>query len=250
MTWLVASAIADDVGALRQSALWRDVRRFNAPVQLAIAAGLEVAAKARRPHDAALISLAPCETGSPELHRWVHDIARGQPGVRMNPTHTLHAVDNLALSVLGIRLETRGYGMGLGGAPGMLWVALELALERLEGDEAEVIVIAGDQESGHRDSPASAIALLLAREPAPIAPLASGRRVQIAGIERTRRNESNPSNERNEPNESNAPVAHAAAGASRLLAALATMSPGTHRYRVPLIDGDGLDDIAVVVEVA
>jgi hypothetical protein len=231
MSWLVATSVLDDLAALRASPLWRDVRRFNAPVQLAIAAGLEIAAKARSARDAALISLAPCETGSPELHHWVHDIASGKPGVRMNPTHTLHAVDNLALSVLSIRLEARGYGMGLGGAPGMLWVALELARERLERDESEVIIVAGDQETGHRESPASAIALLLAREPAPYAAL--GRAVRIASIERTRAAS---------PGE---PIAHAAAGGQRFLAALAA-----GRYRVPAADGDGLDDIVVVTEVA
>lgn len=228
--WLVASSVVDDLAALRASALWRDVRRFNAPVQLAIAAGLDVATRARRPAEAALISLAPCETGSPELHHWVHDIASGKPGVRMNPTHTLHAVDNLALSVLAIRLEARGYGMGLGGAPGMLWVALELALER---PEPEVIVVAGDQVSGHHESPASALALLFAREPAPYPAL--GRAVRIAGIERTRA--ASPVT----------PVAHAVTGGRRFVASLASCAP---RYRVPAEDSDGSDEIVIVTEVA
>ncbi|MEJ7599634.1 MAG: hypothetical protein WKG01_17135 [Kofleriaceae bacterium] len=227
--YLVASAVVDDLAALRAGPLWRDVRRFNAPIQLAIAAGLAVG---RTSSEVALISLAPCQTGSPALHRWVHDIASGAPGVRMNPTHTLHAVDNLALSVLSIRLEARGYGMGLGGAPGMLWSALELVLER--GDP-EVIVVAGDQQTGHEDSAASAIALRFAREAAPPQPL--GRTVRLVAVERTRA-----------PSERITP--HAAAGGCAWLAAVAGYGPGHARYRVPAQDGDGLDAIELLVEVA
>jgi hypothetical protein len=225
VSWLVASAIRTDVAALRdgEPALWRQLRRYNAPVQLALAAAVEVAARARRPADAALISLAPCETGSPELHRWVRDIDAGTPGVRMNPTHTLHAVDNLALSVLAMRLGARGWAIGLGGAAGQLWVALELALER---PEPEVIVLAGDQ----RGEIAAGTALLLAREPAPTAT------ARLIGIARTRRP---------------APCEpHAADGACAMLAALQAAPAGPFVYRVPPTHGDGIDELAITWEVA
>ena len=224
MTYLVGSAVVDDLAALRAGPLWREVRRYNAPVQLAIAAGLEVA---RGASEAALIALAPCQPGSPELHRWVRDIA-GAAGVRMNPTHTLHAVDNLALSVLSIQLGAHGYGMGLGGAPGMLWSALELVLERAD---PAAIVVAGDQRSGHEDSAATAIALRFAARRHPTrrsaARSAGGGRPHAAPAE---------------------VMPHAADGGRRWLAALAAHAPA--RYRVPTHDGDGLDAIEIVVEVA
>ncbi|MBA3501239.1 MAG: hypothetical protein H0T65_12750, partial [Deltaproteobacteria bacterium] len=157
--WLVASSVVTEVPRERV----RDVRRFNAPVQLAVAAAHEVATHAVVPAEAALISLAPCQSGSPELHKWIRDISTESGGsVKVNPTHTLHAVDNLALSVFSIALRNRAWAMSLGGAAGMFWTALELVLER---DEREVIVLAGDQVSGVDASPAVGVAMLFAREP-------------------------------------------------------------------------------------
>jgi hypothetical protein len=233
--WLVASAERTDVAAVQAGApaLWRELRRFNPPVQLAVAAAHDVVPAARVPAEAALIALAPCQSGSPELHRWVREIdAAG--AARMNPTHTLHAVDNLALSVLAIALANHAWGLSLGGAAGQLWVALELALERLRGgDEPEAILFAGDQDAGATRSPAAGAALLFAREAAPYAPL--DRPVRLVGIERVR-----------------APAAarpHAAAPAQGLLAALRQRPPGRFAYPVPAAHGDGVDAITVVWEV-
>ena len=234
MTWLVASSERADLAAVRDGApaLWRELRRFNPPIQLAVAAANDVVAHARGPADAALIALAPCQSGSPELHRWVHDIHTAGHA-RMNPTHTLHAVDNLALSVLSLGLKNHAYGMSLGGAAGMFWVGLELVGERL-ASEHEVVLCGGDQDAANQASAAAGFALLFAREPAPYAPL--GLPVRLVGLERNR----------------GAPaghvVPHAATGARGLLAALHARGPGRFAYAVPAPHGDGLDAITAVWE--
>ncbi len=237
MSWLVASAMYRDPAQVRDGrpALWRDVRRFNAPVQLAVAAGDEVATSAALAAEAALISLAPCQSGSPELHGWVRAIESGNE-VRMNPTHTLHAVDNLALSVLTMRLANHAWGMSLGGGAGMLWAALELVLERLSADapteqgDREAIVLAGDQESSERASPAVGVAMLFARDRTPHVGL--GRAVRLVTVARQR----NP----------RSVTPHAAAGACELLAALQSRPAGRFEYAVPATHSDGIDDISLL----
>ncbi|MBA3455287.1 MAG: hypothetical protein H0T42_19505 [Deltaproteobacteria bacterium] len=232
MTWLVASAERTEIGAVRDGApaLWRELRRYNAPVQLAVAAAHEVVAHARLPAEAALVSLAPCQAGSPDLHRWVRAVEEGS-AQRMNPTHTLHSVDNLGLSVLAIALGNHAWGLGLGGAPGMFWVALELTCER---SEPEVIVFGGDQGSGYDGTDPEGVALLFSREPAPHASL--GRTVKLVGIERRRA--TGP----------RAVIANAAAGARSMLAILGDQPPGELAYRVPAMHGDGIDDLVVTWE--
>lgn len=235
MTYLVASAERADLAAIRDGApsLWRELRRFNPPIQLAVAAARDVAACAHAPAEAALIALAPCQSGSPELHGWVRGIEAGGQ-IRVNPTHTLHAIDNLALSVLALGLGNHAYGMSLGGAAGMFWVGLELAVERLrDGGEHEVLVCGGDQATANQASPAAGFALLFAREPAPYAP--RGRPVRLAGLERTRR-----------PNHDVVP--HAATPATALLAALHARPAGRFAYQVPATDTDGVDAITAVWE--
>lgn len=231
MTWLVASAEQLDPTAVRDGspALWRELRRYNAPVQLAVAAAHEVAVHARLAAEAALVSLAPCQAGSPELHRWVRAVEEGS-AQRMNPTHTLHSVDNLGLSVLSIALGNHAWGLGLGGAAGMFWVALELTRER---SEPEVIVFGGDQRCGHDGTDPEGVALLFSREPAPYAPL--GRAVKLVGVER-RRAGTAPA------------IPNAAAGARAMLAVLRDRPPGTFAYSVPAAHGDGVDDLVVTWE--
>jgi hypothetical protein len=234
MTWLVASSQRSDVAAVRDGtpALWRELRRFNPPIQLAVAAANDVVAHAHAPAEAALIALAPCQSGSPELHRWVHGIHAGH--VRMNPTHTLHAVDNLALSMLSLGLGNHAYGMSLGGTAGMFWVALELAAERL-AIEHEVVVCGGDQETANQASPAAGFAVLFAREPAPYGP--RGLPLRFVGIERDRAMRARTGI-----------VPHAATGAQALLAALHGRAPGRFAYPVPMVHGDGVDTITTVWE--
>ena len=230
--WLVATSEITDVAVVRDGkpALWRELRRFNAPIQLAVAAAHEVVTRAIAPAEAAIISLAPCQSGSPELHRWVRDIGAGV-SMRVNPTHTLHAVDNLALSVLTMSLGNRAWGMSLGGAAGMMWTALELALER---DDNELIVLAGDQTSGFDPSPAAGVAMLFARERTPH--VVTGRPTRLVAVERH--------------GESRTPVPHAASGTMAMLAALRGAPIGQLAYVVPATDGTGLDDVTVRWEIA
>ena len=178
--WLVASSVIEDLAVVRDGrpALWRELRRFNAPIQLAVAAAHEVFAHAAAPPEAAIISVAPCHNGSPELHAWVREIVAGRAS-KINPTYTLHAVDNLALSVLSIAMKSRGWSMSLGGT--MVYSALELALER---DENEIVVLAGEQIDGTIESPATGIACLFSRERRPY--LATGRATRLVRVDRQR----------------------------------------------------------------
>jgi len=248
--YLIAAAWRDDPGQLtRERELWRRVRRFNLPVQLAVAAAEEAASAAADASRAGLISLAPCRSGSPEL--FAHIAAAEEQGrrgsldtPRVNPTLTFHAVDNLALSALAIHLGNRAYGLGLGGAPGQAWVALEVMLERSGGgEEEEVLVVAGDQdETGEKGQ---GVALLFARRPAP-SPLGNGngggRPPRLLAVERRRLDPEAPPPE--------APTPHAAAGLLALLAALGRPpAPGPSlRWDVPPAHGDGRDHIRLCWE--
>jgi hypothetical protein len=223
-----------DALAVVPASLWREIRRYSPPIQLALAAGHAVVARVGAPADAALIALAPCHSGSPELHRWVREIAAGGAR-RMNPTHTLHAVDNLALSAFALALANHAWGMSLGGAPGMGWTALELVGERFAtGDEQEAIVLGGDQLSGREVSPAAGIAIVFARERTAYA----GRYLRLLGVERS-------------------PIAapctvtpHAAHGLIAMTQALGAARPGPFTYAVPPADGDGIDALSIAWEVA
>ena len=221
MSYLIASVELRDAAAVRT----RELRRLNAPVQLAVAAAQEVAQRARDPAAAAIVSLAPCRQGSPDLDRWIALFATGA-SLKVNPTHTLHAVDNLALSVLGIALANHAWALSLGGAAGMMWSALELVGER---DEREVIVLAGHQDGSGAPASALGVALLFDREPRE-----GARPMRLVAIERASR--------------PGVPVPHAAAGACALVAALRDAPAGRFVYDVPAAHGDGLDDIAVVWE--
>ena len=168
---LVAQSIRTDLAAIATELpeLHRAVRRYPAPVQLVLAALEDVRSALRDPAGATLISLAPCRAGSPEVHGWVRQIferARaGQPPPRMNPTHTLHVVDNLALSAASIALGNREQGYGVGGAPSQAWDALALARDAFARGAREVVILAGDQESAYEVSPAFGSALVLREDP-------------------------------------------------------------------------------------
>jgi hypothetical protein len=232
--YLIHSARCDDPAALqRQPELWRRVRRFNLPVQLAVTAGEEVAGAAEDPAGAALISLAPAHSGSPELFDAVRSLDIVSPHV--NPVITLHAVDNLALSALAITLGNQAYGLGLGGGAGQGWVALEVAWERLaEGRESEAVVMAGDQQGDK----GLAVALLFARHPAPYPPL--GKTLRLVTVNREPGTEGESEIE-----------PHAAAGLDALLTALADVTTtGRWIYQVPGGHGDGRDRPELIWEVA
>ena len=125
MTYLIAAAQENDLAKVREEKpeLWRHVRRYNKPVQLALAAADEVMRFSEDPSTAAVISLAPCQPGSADLYSWGHVVTSGMASgtlgnLRMNPTQTLHAVDNLAMSAFAIAHRNRAYCLGLGGAAG------------------------------------------------------------------------------------------------------------------------------------
>src|SRR5262245_54024915 len=153
MTYLVAAAECRSADRLPNGPmrLRRDFHRFNLPVQLALAAATDVVSAADDPASMAVVSLAPCQNGSPELYKWAEAaIVAGSDGrfgaARMNPTHTLHVVDNLALSAFAIAYRSDGYCFGVGGAPGQAWCGLEILRERLaSGREREGLLMAGDQ---------------------------------------------------------------------------------------------------------
>jgi len=246
--WIAATAVERDAGriAKEQPELWREVRRFNLPVKLALAAAHRVVGALVQPQRARLYGLAPCRPGSPELRQISRELdagfARGScGGLRVNPIYTLHAIDNLALSALAIRLENREPCVCLGGAAGQAFAALEDAIDELAGQGApdehdDVVIFGGDQSDASwrgepNDTEACGAAIVVTARP---------QRVRLIAIER--RPVELPDRE--------APVAHAAAGLARWLDALAAAPPGLHRYAVPARDGDGVDQIELIAEVA
>lgn len=242
MVYLIASSECSDLQLVRASApeLWRQVRRYNQPVQLALAAAEDVIQHSSDPSAAAVISLAPCQPGSADLYRWGHVVTAGMASgtlgnLRMNPTQTLHAVDNLALSAFAIAHGNRSYCLGLGGAAGQAWCALEAVHERLDhGAEEEALLIAGDQDAAEDGAPALGVALLFSVRAKPYAPL--GRIVKLTGISRNR-----------ELAPHVAP--HAANGLAALLAAIAKRDHGALSYTVPPADTDGFSGVTVTLQV-
>jgi len=235
--WIAASAVVRDASriATEHPALWRDIRRFNLPVKLALAAAQRVLGAVAEPARARLIALAPCRPGSPELRQISRELdagfARGScDKLRVNPIYTLHAIDNLALSALAIRLENRERSVCLGGAAGQAWHALELAIDELDSAR-DVVVFGGDQgDAAWRgdggDDEGCGVALVLSSRPS---------RLRLVAIERSDAEvDAHP---------------HATRGLAAWLAALDAAPPGTFAYRVPAADGDGCDAITVVAEV-
>jgi hypothetical protein len=245
VTYLVATAVVRGTADARSGTprLPRDFRRFNLPVQLALAAAADVVSDVEDPANLAVVSLAPCHNGSPELYRWAEaaiaaGMGAGFGASRMNPTHTLHVVDNLALSAFAIAYQSDGYSLGLGGAPGQAWSAVEAICDRLaDGWEHEGMIMAGDQARAAEGSQASGVALLFSARPKPYGRL--GKQFELLGIER-----------RPWP----APVetsSHAAEGLCAFIAALARpdLPAGRFTYVPPPEHTDGADHVTVVLEI-
>src|SRR6266480_7016758 len=157
MAYLVASAERRDLRTIQESSpeTWRRVRRYNLPIQLALAAAAEVITTSRDPGSAMVVSLAPCKPGSADLYRWGDVVTSGMASgtlgdLRMNPTQTLHAVDNLAMSAFAITYGNQAECLGLGGAAGQAWCGLEAVMEKLDAaatDTEEALLMAGDQDT-------------------------------------------------------------------------------------------------------
>ena len=242
MTFLACTALAADapVAETTHPELWRQARRFNLPVRMALTAAHDVATRARAPADARLVSLSPCHAGSPELWHATHAFetnlaATGKAArVRVNPTYTLHAIDNLALSALAIDLHNHAPCLGLGGAAGQAWVALEWILE--QADEGETLLFAGDQSP--TGTAALGVAALFRAAPG------DGKAVRLVAVERARLGRFSAAAP---------PRPDAATGLQRWFEALSSFAArarGPFAYAVPPADGDGRDRITVVAEVA
>ena len=241
MVYLVAGAQKDDLAEIREVSpeLWRQVRRYNQPVQLALAAAEDVMRFSEDPSLAAVISLAPCQPGSEDLYRWGHVVTAGMAAgtlgnLRMNPTQTLHAVDNLAMSAFAIAHRNRSYCLGLGGAAGQAWCGLEAVLERLDaGAETEALLMAGDQDAAEDGAAGLGVALLFSTRAKPFA--SSGRVVRLLSITRNRERALHV-----EP--------HAANGLAALLSGIGEHHTGHRTYVVPPEHTDGLSRVTINLE--
>ena len=243
VSFIASTAIAADPAAAEAThpELWRQARRFNLPVKLALTAAHDVAAQARAPAEARLVSLSPCHAGSPELWRATHafETNLAETGkaarVRVNPTYTLHAIDNLALSALAIDLQNHAPCLGLGGAAGQAWSALEWILE--QAGDGETLLFAGDQIGDGDRGAGRRASLFRARR------RGDGKAIRLVAVERAplgRFTAAAP------------PRPDAATGLRRWLEALSSFAArerGPFAYAVPPADGDGRDRITVVAEV-
>ncbi len=247
MAYLVASAERRDLRAIQESspAIWRRVRRYNLPIQLALAAAEEVITTSRDTGSAVVISLAPCQPGSADLYRWGDVVTSGMASgtlgdLRMNPTQTLHAVDNLAMSAFAITYGNQAECLGLGGAAGQAWCGLEAVMEKLDGVAAdqsvgteEVLLMAGDQDATDESAAGIGVALLFSKDARPYLDCT----VRLVRIER-----------KVQPYVSNIRP-HAATGLCELLAAIGKQKQGLLSYDVPREQTDGYSSISIVVEI-
>jgi hypothetical protein len=259
MAYLVAAAARRDLETIRKSSpeTWRRVRRYNLPIQLALAAAEEVMTAAHDPATAAVISLAPCQPGSADLYRWGDVVTAGMASgslgdLRMNPTQTLHAVDNLAMSAFAITYGNHADCLGLGGAAGQAWCGLEAVLERLDdghgddagGDDAatmtgttgEALLMAGDQDSTDEAARGLGVALLFSRHARPYRRLGSF--VRLIRIERRALASASKI------------IPDAASGLSDLVTAIETQGQGLLSYDVPSEQTDGVSAVNIVVEIS
>jgi hypothetical protein len=238
MPYLIAASEQRDLSMIRASNpdLWRQVRRYNKPVQLALAAADEVMKHSNDPATAAVISLAPCQPGSADLYRWGNVVTSGMASgtlgnLRMNPTQTLHAVDNLAMSAFAITHRNHAYCLGLGGAAGQAWCGLEAVHERLNaGLEEEALLMAGDQDAAEDDAAGLGVALLFSTRARPYL----DRIIRLVSITRSRTIVD--------------AVPHAANGLAALLSSIANHRGGLP-YVVPAEHTDGFSSITVNLEI-
>ena len=243
MAYLVAAAERRDLGAIQKLSpeTWRRVRRYNLPVQLALAAAEQVVTASRDPTSAVIISLAPCQPGSADLYRWGAVVTSGMSNgslgdMRMNPTQTLHAVDNLAMSAFAITYGNRADCLGLGGAAGQAWCGLEAVMERIHGGAEEVLLMAGDQDTADESACGVGLALLFSSRARPFA--LSDRIVRLIRIDRQHQRSHSEV------------VPHAARGLSALVSAIEKQTQGLLSYDVPAEDTDGVTTVTVVLEIS
>jgi hypothetical protein len=229
MVYLVAAAQQDDLARVREEKpeLWRHVRRYNKPVQLALAAADEVMRFANDPATAAVISLAPCQPGSADLYSWGHVVTSGMASGTLGNLR-----DNLAMSAFAIAHRNHAYCLGLGGAAGQAWCGIEAVLERLlSGLEEEALLMAGDQDAAEDDSRGLGVALLFSTRAKPFQP--SNRIVRLVSVSRS-------------PAIVDV-VPHAANGLTALLSSIAN---GVVSYVVPPAHTDGFSTVTITLEIS
>lgn len=202
-----------------------------------------------------VISLSPCQPGSADLYRWGDVVTSGMASgtlgdLRMNPTQTLHAVDNLAMSAFAITYANQAECLGLGGAAGQAWCGLEAVIEKLDAPETgetsaitqaeegaeEVLLMAGDQDATDESATGIGVALLFSKAAQRYAPL--GCTVRLIRIER-----------RLQPHLSIIRP-HAAAGLCEFIDAIKAQKQGLLSYDVPVEQTDGVCSVNIVVEIS
>jgi hypothetical protein len=204
------------------------------------------------PATAAVISLAPCQPGSADLYRWGEVVTSGMAsgsvgGLRMNPTQTLHAVDNLAMSAFAITYGNHADCLGLGGAAGQAWCALEAVLERFAETNfgqfttspnslEETLVMAGDQDTPDESGSGAGVALLFSKTRRPYQ--SSENFVRLVRVERRALSSFTT------------PEPHAAAGLFEFITTLKKTGLGLLSYHVPEEHTDGVSAVTIVVEIS
>lgn len=241
--YLIASSRQDNAGFVKKTypELWRQVRRYNLPVQLSLAAAHEVIKNAENPETAALFSLAPCRVGSSDLYKWINSssnsLKTGFVGnLRINPIYTLHVIDNLALSAFAMMQNNRAYCLGLGGAPGQAWAGIETVYERfLTSSDNEILLMAGDQARVDTGEGALGAALLFSKQPKPYLPI--NHPLRVLAVRRQRMDE----NVTVKP--------HSAEGLSEFIKSINNNIDGKIKYVVSPEHGDGRDMITIEMEI-
>jgi hypothetical protein len=153
----------------------------------------------------------------------------------MNPTQTLHAVDNLAMSAFAIAHRNHAYCLGLGGAAGQAWCGIEAVLERLDaGLEEEALLMAGDQDAAEDGATGLGVALLFSNRAQAFQPL--DRIVRLVSVSRS------PAIVDVAP--------HAAKGLAALLSSIADNRNGVKSYVVPPAHTDGFSTVTITLEIA
>lgn len=245
MTFLTTSAIEHNLSTVKENSpkVWRQVRRFNLPVQLALAAAHRVMAYATDPSQVALISIAPCQNGSPAIFRLGHAfIDRLENNIndefRINPTYSLHVIDNLALSSLSIAFKNHAYCLGLGGAPGQVWAGLEVVQDVLaSGRATEALLMAGDQESSENlTESGTGVAALFTKHKTPYEH--NGKYIQIKNLDSS------------ETDECFSVKPHSADGLAAFIEEIVNRTQnGRFLYSVPHQETDGHNNISIEMEI-
>ena len=243
MAYLLAFAQEDDLPSVQRGSpeTWRRVRRYNLPVQLALASAEMVMRASQDPSAALVVSLAPCQPGSAELYRWGDIVTAGMADgnlgdMRMNPTQTLHAVDNLAMSAFAITYGNRAECLGLGGAAGQAWCGLEAVRERIDRGAEEVLLMAGDQDMVAESARGLGVALLFAERRQPFDP--HGRIIRLIRTERGMLQQRA------------SVVAHSSRGLSDLFSTALKQPSGLLCYQVPAAQTDGSSSVTITLEIS